>query len=617
MNDGMLLVPVLVPLGAGVLSFLIPSRARWAREGVTTAAIFATLGTGAWLLTGTELHFRTGDVVIGIPYLDLLSSHFNSLMMVFAATISLLVTAYSFRYMAGRPRAGEFYAYVLITLGAVSGALLSENLVPFIAFWGIALVTLFLLSTIGTRQALPDEVSRTAQKNLMILGSADAAMVVGLGLLWHVSGSFSIGEAVASASGAEGTAALVLILLGAMAKIGAMPLHSWIPQMSETSPAPVMAFLPASMDKLLGAYLLGRLVMGLPAVSTGIGLFLMAMGAATIILSTMMALVQSDMRKLLAFLAISSAGYILLGLGTGNTTGTAGALLYLLNTALWMSCLFMCAGAVELQTGRVALERLGGLGRAMPATFAAALIAGLSMSAVPPLSGFVAKWMIYQGVLEAGAARYWVFLIVAMFGSALTLASVVKLLHSTFLGQRAAGLEGSREASPTMVVPAAVLATFCLVFGVFAQLPLSHFICPVVGESLCNFPAAITGIGIWNPTLATVLILAALAIGAAVYLAGNLRQARETPVYIGGEVMDPEGTRVLGTQFFDTVASLRPLSWIYRKGEAAAFDIYSYGKPFLALAEGLRRLHTGRLSVYLAWCLLGLIALALTLVGIR
>jgi formate hydrogenlyase subunit 3/multisubunit Na+/H+ antiporter MnhD subunit len=618
MNVVGLLSPVLVPAIAGLLSLLVPGRTKWMREGIAAAAIVVTLGFASWLLAGQDLSYRTGEVVAGIPYLSLASGHFSSFVMVSAAAITALVIVYSFRYMADIPHARGFYAYALITLGAANGALLAGNLVTFAVFWGIILVMLFLLATIASRGVSPDAAFRSANKSLMILGAADVALIVGLGLLWHACGSFEMDAAIASMAGAEGVAALVLILIGVMAKMGAMPLHSWLPQMSETAPAPVMAFLPASIDKLLGVYILARLVMGAPSLGSGVGLFLMSLGAVTIILSTLMALVQSDMRRLLAYLAISSAGYILLGLGTGTATGTGGALFYLLNTAVWTTCLFLCAGVVEMRTGRTALDGLGGLGRAMPATFAAALVAGLSMSALPPLSGFVAKWMIYQGVLEAGAARYWVFLIVAMFGSALTLASVIKLLHSTFMGERAVGLENAREAPVAMTAPLVMMAGILLLFGIFAQLPLTHFICPVAGEGLCTgFAGTIAGLGVWSPTLATALLLIAVGLGALVYLAGNIRQTRETPVYVGGEVMPVEQTRVPGTRFFDTVVLLRPLSWAYRRAESAAFDVYSYGRPFLSLAEGVKRLHTGRLSLYFVWALLGLVVLALVLVGLR
>jgi hypothetical protein len=135
---------------------------------------------------------------------------------------------------------------------------------------------------------------------------------------------------------------------------------------------------------------------------------------------------------------------------------------------------------------------------------------------------------------------------------------------------------------------------------------------------LCTgFAGTIAGLGVWSPTLATALLLIAVGLGALVYLAGNIRQTRETPVYVGGEVMPVEQTRVPGTRFFDTVVLLRPFSWAYRRAESAAFDVYSYGRPFLSLAEGVKRLHTGRLSLYFVWALLGLVVLALVLVGLR
>ena len=172
--------------------------------------------------------------------------------------------------------------------------------------------------------------------------------------------------------------------------------------------------------------------------SAAMNTFLMAIGSLTIVCAVMMALVQHDLKRLLGYHAVSQVGYMVLGIGTGNPIGIAGGIFHMLNHAIYKSCLFLSAGAVEKKTGTTDLDKLGGLSKTMPVVYVAFLIASLAISGVPPLNGFASKWMIYQGIIETGrqGSHLWIlWLMAAMFGSALTLASFMKLVHAVFLGQ--------------------------------------------------------------------------------------------------------------------------------------------------------------------------------------
>ncbi len=633
MNSSMLLWAVFLPIIAGALCFAIPDRTKWLREGFTAVVTLATLVIAVLIFLSPEMRFQTAELGFApVKFLDFYSYHFSSFLIMFVSLFGFLISLYSMKYMEGRGRLREYYPYILLTVGAANGALLSDNFLPFLGFWGIILVTLFLFTTIGSRDASPERIFDAANKNMMILGGADLALILGVGFLWYLSGSLTLSEVSIPLHGAMAISAFVLIMIGAIAKAGAMPMHSWIPHMAEASPASVMAFLPASLDKLLGIYLLSRIVLDFFELNLSMSLLLMSIGAVTIIAAVMMAMIQHDLRKLLSFHAVSQVGYMVLGIGTGTPIGIAGAIFHMLNNAVFKSCLFLTGGSVERRTGTMDLAKLGGLGRMMPFTMVAFFIAALSISGVPPLNGFVSKWMVYQGIIEAGAAQYWIFLVAAMFGSALTLASFIKVGHSVFLGDKPRELGEVKEVEHSMRFPMVALATLCVVFGIFAQLPLVYFIGPVVGISFPAFPAAISWTGIWSPTLGTILLLVALAIGGLVYLAGRIRVARVAPVYIGGETTG-EGTtdslshapgrltglrdtRVLGTEFYDTIRNMEGLKRAYDKGEAAAFDIYSYGKHVFPISEVLKLLHNGRLANYVSWCLWGLIILFIVMASI-
>ncbi|MDP2895492.1 MAG: proton-conducting transporter membrane subunit, partial [bacterium] len=252
------------------------------------------------------------------------------------------------------------------------------------------------------------------------------------------------------------------------------------------------------------------------------------------------------------------------------------------------------------------LDKLGGLARSMPITFFAFLIAALSISGVPPLNGFFSKWMVYQGVIEAGkevSALWVVCLVAAVFGSALTLASFAKLTHAIFLGSAKTQERQVTESPLPMWLPPALLAVLCIAFGIFAvPLPLRRLIYPAVSETVV-YP------GVWNPTLATLLIIAGIVVGSFIYLFGAIRSVRVEQPYLGGEVMPPE-TSPSGVDFYQTVRDLPALKPLYRLAERKVFDIYDEGiKLSFGFSGLLRRLHTGALPMYVSWCLVGLLIL--------
>jgi formate hydrogenlyase subunit 3/multisubunit Na+/H+ antiporter MnhD subunit len=368
---------------------------------------------------------------------------------------------------------------------------------------------------------------------------------------------------------------------------------------------PATALLPASLDKLLGVYLLARVSLDMFQMSPAMNLVLLAVGSITIVAAAMMALMQRDMKRLLAHCAIGQVGYMVVGIGTATTLGVAGALFHMVNHAIYKACLFLSGGAVETHSGTADLEKMGGYAKAMPVTFAAFLIAGLSMSGVPPFNSFFSKWMIYQGIIQTkgdGQSLWIIWLVAAFFGSALTLASFIKVLHSVFLGQqsRADAKHAAREVAAPMLIPQIILAALCVLFGVFAyQIPLRLFIIPAVGSD-------ISYMGIWNASLATVLLIAGLAVGAVLYFLRNAFRYRVDAHYIGGELPEDPRMRVSGVSFYNTVQEQGVLSPLFKAADKKTFDIYEIGSRYTFRANAfLRYLHNGILPTYLAWCLFG------------
>ncbi|MFH1996444.1 MAG: proton-conducting transporter membrane subunit [Candidatus Omnitrophota bacterium] len=596
-----ILYAVIVPIIAGTLVLTMPKRAKAA-----AAAFSFVIAALTFLFT---IHLFTNKPLVwnafGIQWLrmDTLAAFIT----LFIGFFGLLIILYSAGFMNDRDNAVEYYAYALWTIGASIGAAVSNNLILFLAFWGFLGFTLYLLIGLGGERA-----KAPAKKSFIIIGGSDALMILGAGILWKLTGSFTMSEIYISANTPLAIAGFVALALGAFAKAGAMPMHTWIPASAEAAPPPVMALLPASLDKLLGIYFMVRLSLGMFFVEAGspISIFLLLTGAITIIAAVMMALVQRDIRKLLSYCAVSQVGYMVLGIGTANPIGIAGGLFHMLNHAIYKSCLFLSAGAVEKQTGETDLDRMGGLARYMPLTFIACSIAALSISGVPPFNGFVSKWMVYQGVIEMGrcGGKLWVIcLVAAMFGSALTLASFMKLIHAVFLGRPYENKErkGTSEVGMPMWLPMVTLASLCVLFGVFAfRIPLKWFIAPSLGSD-------VSFTGVWSAPRATILIGAGLVVGFIIYLLGTFKTRRESDTFVGGdEVASNPDMRISGVSFYETVKDLKPIGLMYKKAEAGWFDIYEIGKKTtFSLSKVFRYLHNGILPTYLSWCLLGVIIL--------
>ena len=499
-------------------------------------------------------------------------------------------------------------------IGLGCGAVLADDWLLLLVYWGALALALYLL--VGNRGC--ERIGQPPRSRSSSSADADALLMLGVVLVWIDTGTTSV--TVAPGAGSElGSLGLVCFAVAAFAKAGALPLHGWLPPACREAPIPVAALLPAALDKILAAYLLLRVVAAFETGAVG-NATLMLLGALGIVGAMLLALVQRDARDLLAWSTVGQVGYIVLGIGTGTAVGLAGALFHAINNAVFKTCLFLGAGGVEQQTGTTDLRRGGGLARRMPITFACCAVASLAIAGVPPLSGFASKWMIYQGVIETGrdGSPLWIAcLVAAMLGSALTLATFLKLLHALFLRKATAhdGPIAAREVGVSMWGPMVVLAALCLVFGIFPHaLPLPYLVFPSVGGPV-ELP------GVWWAGAATAMILGAFLAGGGLYLVSVAGRIRRSETWIGGERLEETYIRgvardehrdveVTGADFYDTVRDVRSLRAFYTAADAGRLDPAEWLRSGLdRLTAVLGRAHSGSLTRYLAWSLLGAVAL--------
>ena len=596
-----LLIPIILPITIGFICLIVP----WQRirEVFTFIGMLLTTAVALKILLLNELRLQIEWITLSSAQInfDLISYHFSAFILLACSFFGLLITIYSLKQMKGKYRLKEYYIYLLWTVGIANGSILSNNLVILLIFWSIMPVLLYLLIDISGSGS-----GKAALKSIIIVGGSDFLMLLGVVIIWHLKGTITMNEIIIPIEDGLSTAAFILLTIGAVAKAGAMPFHSWIPDAAEVAHVPVMAFLPAALDKLLGIYLLVRIALDLFIMDYSMKVLLMSIGAVTIIAAVMMALVQKDLKKLLSYHAVSQVGYMVLGIGTGTLIGIAGGLFHMLNNVIFKCCLFLCCGAVEHRIKTTNLERLGGLARTMPVTFITCTIAALSISGIPPFNGFVSKWMVYQGTIDVGGSIWPIFLIAAMFGSALTLASFVKVLHSVFLGEKPKEIMEPKEVEFSMKVPLVILALFCVFFGIFAQFPLKYFIGPVLEVRFSGIGEAINLNGMWSPTLATTLLAFSLVCGIIFYRLGNIKALKEGDIFVGGEPIDCEEVRISGIHFYDTIESTGFLKYLYKKAKARAFDPYEWGKTIsFSLYSGLSKIHMGILPIYILWIIVG------------
>jgi len=617
MNE--ILYIIIIPVVVGLALFIIPQKLNIAKGILAIIVSLITLFyssiifvadqfalTPYTFLNQTESTFLKSINFDLIKYSALNIDSLNQLIILFISIFGFLILVYSIIYISKEKKISNYYEYFLITLGCSYGAAASDNLLLFLTFWGVLGLTLYKLI-----KGHDEESSAAAKKTLIIVGASDGIMILGIGILWKITGTLNMSDIMLATSSPLTITAFFALLIGSFTKAGAFPFHSWIPDYAKSAPASSSALLPASLDKLLGIYFLARICNYLFVLNDWLRVVLLAVGVITIITAVMMALIQHDYKKLLGFHAVSQVGYMIVGFGLGTMIGIAAGLFHMINNTLYKSGLMLSAGSIEHRTGKNNIEEVGGLSKAMPITFIAALIFALSISGIPPLNGFASKWMIYQGIIEFGtgtgvANSLWmVWLGLAILGSALTLASFIKFIGGIFLGRRKDEFKNIKEVSPLMWIPLVTLALFCVGFGVFASgYVIPKLFYPITGE--------FSFVGIWQSETVSMLILLSIVLGIIIYFIGNIKKFRTEDSFVGGG----EKMRELGdynaVEFYKTISEFRLFNYLYQKAEEKWFDIYDLSKRLILWFSHLfSTTHNGILSNYAIWVFAGIIIMLL------
>lgn len=425
------------------LSFIFSSFALFQRLSAPTYK-----WEGVWLNIG-ELQLTAGFEI----------NQLNVLMLVIVSLVSLLVHIYSRGYMGGDERISVFYAYLGLFTFAMLGLVMSPNLLQTYIFWELVGVGSFLL--IGF-YFFKEDAKAAAKKAFIMTRIGDVGLLIGMILLFWQTGSLEYDEIFASVqagdiSGSMLTLIAILIFIGAIGKSGQFPLHTWLPDAME-GPTPVSALIHAATMVAAGVYLVASLF-PLFSASEAALMTVAVIGAFTAIFAASIGLVQTDIKRVLAYSTVSQLGYMMLALGSA---GYVAGVFHLMTHAFFKALLFLAAGSVIHAVHNQNIEHMGGLWRKLKVTGPLFLIGTLAISGVPLFSGFFSKDEILIAAWAHGnIGLFWLAVIAAFF----TAFYMFRLFFMVFAGEARSEMKEVHESPGVMTLPMIVLAILAVVAG--------------------------------------------------------------------------------------------------------------------------------------------------------
>lgn len=521
-------LPLAATLAITVAGTRISRRAAAYISTATTFGSFAAALAAFAIMLGRDAHDRA-EATTSWTWLEagryhfgltLLTDQLSVMMMLIVAGVGGLIVAYSIGYMDGEDEERRYFAYMSLFVFSMLLLVQSGNLLLLLAGWGMVGLSSYLL--IGFHQDRPSAIA-AAKKAFVMNAFGDATMALALFLLIQQTGELDFAGVFASSPHGGTVANLIALGLlgGAVAKSAQIPLHTWLPDAME-GPTPVSALIHAATMVTAGVYLIAR-THALFENAWFVEDLAAALGAATLLLAGLIALVQVDIKRVIAYSTMSQIGYMFVGAASGAYPN---GMFHLLTHAFFKALLFLAAGiAIHALTGEQDIRKMRGLGRTMPRTRIAFLVGSLALVGIPPFAGFFSKDSILAAVLDRGAFGAVLFAC-GIAGTFLTGVYTFRLFFVVFgrEGDAQPHLHGTAEGPPSMVWTVGALAGLSVVGGFlqFAPVwtPLTTWLSPVAEP----FAEASS----WQEAVASA---AAVAVGAAgIYVAYALYVTRRVPV---------------------------------------------------------------------------------------
>ena len=485
------LLAVVLPAILGILIYVFQNRLKgrvgWLSTIAAVSSVILVLSMAKPVLDG----YSNGQssIVYEYPWIAPINIKFGFLIDMVSLPIALIITIvsalscfYSIKYMSGEENQSFYYMNLLFFMTGMIGVVFSINLIEFYLFWELMLVPSYLLiAQWGTsRRRLS-----IGFKYFIFTHAGALLMLLGILSIFSYTMTFNLVELPSKADLIPPSVSPIiftLLLLGFFVKMAVFPLHTWLPDAHSEAPTPISAMLSGVMIKC-GAYGIGRILLTVfCSRMVQASDYLLTLAIITIIYGGLMAMAQTDIKRLLAYSSISQMGYIIFGFATVSELGVTGSLLHIVNHAICKALLFMCAGSIIHQTGTRNIEKMSGLITKMPITSLAALIGIFSLSGAPPLNAFWSEWMIFAGGLAAGKVGF------AFVGVASTMVTAGYLLWfawRVFFGSVPKRLEHITESSRLLLVSIVILASGAVALGIWPGFLLEYMV--PAAESLMRF----------------------------------------------------------------------------------------------------------------------------------
>ncbi len=462
---------VVLPLLAAPLCVLV-GRERAAWMIALTAAVASAVAAVLLLMRVSSvgsLSYALGGWAPpwGIEYrVDLLGGYVLLLVTVIAALV-LCFAPRSIEREITAARRVNFYAALLLVQAGLAGITVTGDVFNLFVFLEIASLASYALVSMGS-----DRRALSAAFNYLVMGTIGATFIlIGIGFLYMMTGTLNMQDLAARLPAVADTrtvqAGFAFLTVGIGLKLALFPLHQWLPNAYAYAPSVVSVLLAATATKV-AVYALIRFVFSLFgrdwAFSTmNLELVLLPLAIAGVLITSIIAVYQRDLKRMLAYSSVAQVGYMLMGIALASVTGLTATLLHLFNHALMKATLFMALGAVMYRIGSVQLQDLAGLGQRMPLTMAAFVVGGLSLVGMPLTVGFVSKWYLLLAVLERG---WWWLAAVVLVSSLIALIYVWRVVEVAYFRPPQVPPTGQEEAPLSLLLPTWVLVFANLYFGI-------------------------------------------------------------------------------------------------------------------------------------------------------
>lgn len=525
------------------------------------ALVYVVVRTGYIKCSALAIPLPTGPISMDlyVDYLALIPALLSSLFCALALT-------YNMNYLSPWNRAYKIgfefnrsYSFVLLFIGAMNGALFSNNLLMLVIFWDLISICSYVLITFWKEDLF---CLWAGMKCIIMTHIGGMTLLLATIMLYSMTGTFEILELSQRVPlGHPVLSAIVLFLLiAALPKAVQFPLHTWLPDGTVAPTSATVLFHVCGLQT--GIYLIVRFffhvfynhvvlapILPKPSVFGAISFWsfiVTFIGAITIIIAALNGLVEADFKRIVAYCTISQLGYIMMTIGLMTPIGVAAGLSLMMSHTSSFALLFFCAGAVIYQTGKHNINEMGGLYKHMPITATCCTIGVLALSMMPLLGIFASKYLVYHSILDIGSAF---FIIIAFLGSVLNIALLIRLLHSVFMGKRSEHSLGLSIRDPplSMIIPMIVLSTILIILGIFPQIPMNLLITPWIKQLGYQVPiietldVVITPLGFWEPLTVAISVagLSILLLFAIRYFSGRIVAHGEGTVKRAEEAFEP------------------------------------------------------------------------------